>query len=88
MKYNLSTKRKDTGKYWSFGNMKQGDPEYKAKYNIGIRVTPEFMALVNEAGEGGWINLNAYEDDGEKRSGKPNASTQAFIDSQSEEVPW
>ena len=64
-KYNLSTKRKDTGKYWSFGTMKEGDPEYKSKFNIGIKVSPEFMALVADAGDGGWINLNAYPDDRE-----------------------
>ena len=66
MKYNLSAKRKDTGKYWGFGSMKKGDPNYKAEWNIGIRNTPEFRALIEAAGEGGYINLNAYPDDRER----------------------
>jgi len=86
MKYNLSAKRKDTGKYWSFGNMKQGDPNYKAEWNIGIRLTPEFLSLVEDAGEGGWINLNAYPDD--KEPNEVNYTKKEWTGQKEDEMPF
>jgi len=87
MKYNLSTKRKDTGKYWSFGNMKEGDPEYKAKFNIGIKITPEFRGLIEAAGDGGWLNLSAFEDDRAEGSLKEK-TVDTWTDNGEQDMPF
>lgn len=60
--YKLSAKRADTGKWWTFGNIK------KNKYDnvqASLRVTPELKALI-EANDGKWINFSLFPVD-EKR---------------------
>lgn len=66
--YKLSTKRPDTNKYWTFGNLKEGDPEFKSKWNVGLRVTPELKSLIMAAGDGNWINFGAYPEDKERNT--------------------
>lgn len=73
-KFNLTTKRKDTGKWWSYGNMKASD---RGGYSLGIRKTPEFMDLVNSVDEGGWINLSAFEEK-EKPTGHQQAKQDGY----------
>lgn len=66
MTYKLSAKRPDTGKYWTFGNLKKGDEGYKAEWNVGLRVTNELRSLLLSVDDGGWINFGAYPEDGER----------------------
>lgn len=66
--YKVSAKRADTGKFWSFGNMKMG--KY-GNWQIGMKVTPELKAMI-EANDGKWINFSLFAED-EKREVPPEA---------------
>lgn len=67
--YKVSSKREDTGKFWSFGNLKYND-QY-SNWRIGMKVTPELVALIN-ANDGKWINFSLFEEN-EKREVPPEA---------------
>lgn len=64
-KYNLSGKRPDTDKWWSFGNfsLKSRPGKDQPQMSLGIRKTEEFVALINSVERDGWINLYVFEDD-------------------------
>lgn len=59
MNYKISTKRKDTGKWWTFGNQKTTEKGISQ----GFRKTPEFMQLVNETPDMGYINFVLFPDE-------------------------
>lgn len=58
--YKLSTKRPDTGKWWSYGNMKH-NAEYDS-WRIGMKVTPELKELIN-TNDGKYINFSLFADE-------------------------
>ena len=67
MDYKISSKRKDTGKWWTYGNFKRGDKGYK----LGMKKTPELIAYWNEVKEGEYLNFLAFEDTKEKPNYSP-----------------
>ncbi len=67
--YNLSSKRPDTGKWWSYGTLKH-NAEYNS-WRIGMKVTPELIALI-QANEGKYVNFSLFEKE-EKREVPPEA---------------
>ena len=75
----ICTKRKDTGKWWSFGNIKPSD---KGGWRIGIKKSPELMALINDTKDGEWINFLTFEDDKENKTA-PKAQPEL-----SDEIPF
>lgn len=66
--YKLATKI--NGKWFNHGNFKKNQ---WGNYTVGLKVTPELIELI-ESKRGGWINLSAFEDNGER---KPTAHNEA-----------
>lgn len=56
MDYKISAKRKDTGKYWQFGSIKEG----KYGPQLSFRKTPELLAFIEASGE--WLNFALFSD--------------------------
>lgn len=71
-KYNISGKRVDTDKWWSFGNfsLRPRPGKDQPQLTIGIRKTKEFVDLLNATERDGWINLYVFEDN-KKAFGSP-----------------
>lgn len=63
-KYNVSGKRPNTDKWWSFGNfaLRSRPGKDQPQLTIGIRKTEELVALLNATEKGGWINFYVFED--------------------------
>lgn len=61
--YKISAKRADNGKWWSYGNIKENQ---WGNLSLGIRITPEFLALLEGKEEGQWINFSLFDDDKNK----------------------
>lgn len=63
-KYKVTTKRPDTGKWWTYGSVKVMSRDGKSPFaSVGLRKTPELMAIINNAKDGDYINFSIYEDD-------------------------
>lgn len=77
--YKLSAKV--NGKWFTFGNLKNN--QY-GNLQLGIKITPEFLAFVEAAKEKGWLNLSAFEDNGEKKEYKPQQEKPSLND----EIPF
>lgn len=60
--YKVSAKRPDTGKYWTYGNLKKNQ---WGNWSLGMKVTPELIKLL-ESKDGGYVNFSLFADD-EKR---------------------
>lgn len=71
--YKLSTKRPDTGKWWSYGSIKTN--QY-GRLQAGFKVTPELKALIS-ANDGKWINFSLFE---EEKKGEVTQEAQAGLD--------
>lgn len=71
MKFKISAKRKDTGKWWQFGQISEG----KYGPQLSFKKTPELVAFI-EASEG-WINFSMFDDDGKDR--KPAEQAQQEV---------
>lgn len=63
-KYSL--KDRVDGKWFTFGNFLPGDKGPR----MGLKVTPELRALIAGKEDGQWINLLAFEDDGQRGTKK------------------
>lgn len=66
MNYKLSCKRGE--KWMTFGNIK---PSPKGTLQASIRITPDFLALVEESKAKGWLNFAMFEDTYAKTTVKP-----------------
>ena len=88
-KYNLSGKRPDTDKWWSFGNfnLKSRPGKDQPQLTVGIRKTDEFKALINSVADGGWINLYVFEDS-KQHVQKPQDTNQERTDESDQEIPF
>ena len=68
MEGNFLIKRKMTdGKYFTFGNVKKNQ---FGNYSLGLKVTPQLIALLQSAKEGEWVNLNLFLDDGKGKQSR------------------
>jgi len=85
MKFSLSTKV--NGKWRTFGNLTRND---EGKFRVGLRVTPEFRALVEAAGEGEWINLAAFEERPKEEEGQVRKEkvVKPTLDGVDDEIPF
>ena len=88
-KYNLSGKRPDTDKWWSFGNfnLKSRPGKDQPQLTVGIRKTDEFKALINSVDDGGWINLYVFEDS-KQHVQKPQDTNPAQPADLGDEIPF
>ena len=78
--YKVSSKNKSTGKWWGYGNIKEG----KFGPQLSFRKTPELIALFNETPDGGWINFALFEDKPKEASNEESKN----IDEEESEVPF
>jgi hypothetical protein len=62
MNYKVSGKRKDTGKWWTFGNIKTN--QY-GNLQLSFKNTDEFKKFIEASGD--WLNFSLFPDDEEKK---------------------
>lgn len=82
--YEISSKNKATGKWWGFGRVTKS-AQY-GSLRIGMRKTPELVALFNEVPAGGYLNFSLFlpKDQKEPRSAAAKSAPSDF----SEEIPF
>ncbi len=79
-KYALKDKR--NGKWWTFGNLTDGDRGPK----VGIRLTPELREMIASKKDGDWLNFLGFADDGNRGTASaPQGSQAAVLD---DEIPF
>lgn len=66
MNYKLSRKKPDTGKWWTYGSLKNNQWG-----NLQASFKKSALQELIDTTEGDWINLSAFEDTGEKKEFKP-----------------
>lgn len=80
MKYKICIKRKDTGKFWSIGNVKKnqwGNP------GVGIKMCQEFRDHCKGVQDGEWINLAMFED----KDDRPATNQQPVAEALEDDLP-
>jgi len=89
MDYKISMKNPDPNgeyKWLNVGNFKLN--KY-GKMSLGLRITEELAKLILETETGKWINLAAFEDNGQREQKEPRSaaakSTPAELD---DEIPF
>ena len=84
--YKVSAKRADTGKWWTFGNMKVNQYD---NWSMGLKVTDELIALI-ESKKGGYVNFSFFEDDKAKKQKPHNEAKQDGYQSQDlgDQIPF
>lgn len=80
MEYKVSGKRKDTGKWWQFGSIKQG----KYGPQLSFKKTHDLMAFIE--GSGDWINFALFEKEIERQIDEPAEPIHGF--GSSPEIPF
>jgi hypothetical protein len=77
--YEISAKKKNTGKWWGFGRVTKS--EQYGSLRIGMRKTPELIELFNDTPDGGYLNFSLFEpkDKKEPRS----AAAKSVVDDES-----
>jgi len=83
--YKLASKI--NGKWFNHGSFKKNQWN---NYTVGLKVTPELIELI-ESKRGGWINLSAFEDNGERKQSSHNEAKKDGYQPQPElddEIPF
>ena len=57
--YEISAKKKGTGKWWGFGRITKS--EQYGSLRIGMKKTPELVEMFNDVPAGGYLNFALFE---------------------------
>lgn len=80
--YEISAKNK-SGKWWGYGRVTR-NPQY-GSLQIGMKKTPELVALLDSTPAGGWINLSLFEPKGGAAERPKKAASKPELD---DEIPF
>jgi hypothetical protein len=82
--FKVSTKRPDTNKWWTYGNIKKNKFD---NYSLSFRITNELKDLIASKEQDGWINFSLFEDDSPKGSLKERCE-EAIGEKLDDEIPF
>lgn len=73
--YKVSAKRLDTGRWWTFGNLKKTS---YGNFSIGLRVTEELKNLIRAKNDGEYVNFSLFEDDADDKTKHEKAKQDGY----------
>lgn len=86
MDMKVSAKRKDTGKWWIFGNLKSRNYEGREQLQLSFKVTPELKEYMELALQDEWINFALFENESKRQ--ESSAAADSGSDDIDDTVPF
>lgn len=74
-KYKVSAKRADTGKWWTFGNLKKNN---YGNLQLSLKVSEDLKNLIRGKKDGEYVNFSLFEDDDSKNNAHNKAKGDAY----------